>query len=52
MQEELGGDRSRTADPNWPKVYSVPYGVMLDKYYGVAGWGTAESHVCRYQVLS
>ena len=25
---ELGGDTARTADPNWPKEYSIPYDVM------------------------
>jgi len=26
---KLGGDTAGTADPNWPKVYSIPYDVML-----------------------
>ncbi|XP_050568107.1 thioredoxin domain-containing protein 12 isoform X1 [Cygnus atratus] len=30
MQQELGGDRPRTADPNWPKGYSIPSDVMLN----------------------
>ncbi|KAK4829031.1 hypothetical protein QYF61_001806 [Mycteria americana] len=29
MHKELGGGTARTADPNWPKGYSIPYGVML-----------------------
>lgn len=27
MCRKLGEDRSRTADPNWPKEYSILYGV-------------------------
>lgn len=34
MSKKLGGDRSRTADPNWPKGYSTPYGVMLNNTTG------------------
>ncbi|XP_066841412.1 uncharacterized protein [Anser cygnoides] len=30
VQQELGGDRPRTADPNWPKGYSIPSDVMLN----------------------
>lgn len=26
--KELGGNRTRTAALNWPKGYSVPYGIM------------------------
>ena len=29
VHKKLGGDTARTADPNWPKGYSMPYGVML-----------------------
>ena len=25
---ELGGDITRTADPKWPKRYSIPYYIM------------------------
>ncbi|KAK4817730.1 hypothetical protein QYF61_026530 [Mycteria americana] len=30
VHKKLGGDTARTADPNWPKGYSIPYGVMLN----------------------
>ena len=26
---ELGGDTARTADPSWPKVYSIPWDIIL-----------------------
>ena len=29
--KELGGDRTRTADLNWPKAYSVIYKIMWKK---------------------
>lgn len=29
------GDTARTAEPNWPKGHSIPYGVMLSK----KNWG-------------
>ncbi|KAK4806266.1 hypothetical protein QYF61_013410 [Mycteria americana] len=29
VPKKLGGGTARTADPNWPKGYSVPYDVML-----------------------
>jgi len=25
----LASDTARTADPNWPKGYSIPYDIML-----------------------
>ncbi|KAK4823531.1 hypothetical protein QYF61_003040 [Mycteria americana] len=28
VHKKLGGDTARTADPNWPKGYSIPYGIM------------------------
>jgi len=28
MHGKLGGDRAGTADPIWPKGYSMPYDVM------------------------
>ncbi|KAK4824807.1 hypothetical protein QYF61_019475 [Mycteria americana] len=28
VHKKLGGGTARTADPNWPKGYSIPYGVM------------------------
>ena len=27
--KKLGGDTARTADPNYPKGYSIAWGVML-----------------------
>ncbi|KAK4827635.1 hypothetical protein QYF61_019845 [Mycteria americana] len=41
VQEKLGGDTARTADPNWPKGYSIPYGVMLSIETGGVGQGAA-----------
>ncbi|KAK4818351.1 hypothetical protein QYF61_011448 [Mycteria americana] len=29
MHKKLGGGTAGTADPNWPKGYSIPYGVTL-----------------------
>ncbi|KAK4831831.1 hypothetical protein QYF61_019589, partial [Mycteria americana] len=29
VHKKLGGGTARTADPNWPKGYSIPYDVML-----------------------
>ncbi|KAK4806181.1 hypothetical protein QYF61_001104 [Mycteria americana] len=29
VHKKLGGGTAKTIDPNWPKVYSMPYGVML-----------------------
>ncbi|KAK4818603.1 hypothetical protein QYF61_015465, partial [Mycteria americana] len=29
VHKKPGGGPARTADPNWPKGYSIPYGVML-----------------------
>ncbi|KAK4828177.1 hypothetical protein QYF61_024426, partial [Mycteria americana] len=34
VHKKLGGDTARTADPNWPKGYSIPYDVMLNKKLG------------------
>ena len=35
MQQELGEDRPRAADPNWPKGYSIPSDGMLTN---ISGW--------------
>ncbi|KAK4814916.1 hypothetical protein QYF61_003240 [Mycteria americana] len=37
--KKLGGGTARTADPNWPKGYSIPYGVTLSIETGGAGRG-------------
>ena len=29
VHKKLGGDTAGTADPTWPKGYSIPYGIML-----------------------
>jgi len=29
LHGKLGGDTARTADPNWPKGYPMPYDTML-----------------------
>ncbi|KAK4817679.1 hypothetical protein QYF61_024908 [Mycteria americana] len=29
VHKKLGGGTARTADPNWPKGYSIPYGIIL-----------------------
>ncbi|KAK4832997.1 LOW QUALITY PROTEIN: hypothetical protein QYF61_027021 [Mycteria americana] len=29
VHKKLGGGTARTADPNWPKGYSIPYGITL-----------------------
>lgn len=39
VQQELGGGQTRTADPEWPKGCSIPYGTVLSDSYGGAGWG-------------
>ncbi|KAK4807227.1 hypothetical protein QYF61_024347, partial [Mycteria americana] len=36
VHKKLGGVTARTADPNWPKGYSIPYDVMLSIYT----WGS------------
>ncbi|KAK4806257.1 hypothetical protein QYF61_013401 [Mycteria americana] len=41
VPKKLGGDTARTADPNWPKGYSIPYGVMLSIETGGVGQGVA-----------
>jgi len=30
--KELGGDRIRTVDLNWPKGYSIPYDIMWKEF--------------------
>ncbi|KAK4815143.1 hypothetical protein QYF61_017584 [Mycteria americana] len=30
VHKKLGGGTAKTADPNWPKGYSIPYDVMLN----------------------
>lgn len=39
VHKELGGDRTRTADPDWTKGCPIPYGVMLNHKTGGAGRG-------------
>jgi len=34
MHKELGGDRTGTADPNWPKECSIPFHIMLHNKSG------------------
>lgn len=34
QNKELGGGTAGTADPNWPRGYSTPYGVMLNNKTG------------------
>jgi len=35
VHKDLGGDRTRTADPNWPKGHPISYGVTLNN----ESWG-------------
>lgn len=35
--KRLGGETHGTADPNWPKGYSVPYSIMLGNICGMLG---------------
>ena len=39
VHKKLGGDTAGTADPNWPKGYSIPYDVMLNIKLGGVGRG-------------
>ncbi|KAK4823482.1 hypothetical protein QYF61_002546 [Mycteria americana] len=39
--KKLGGGTARRVDPNWPKGYSIPYGVMLSIETGGVGRGAA-----------
>ena len=32
VHKKLGGGTAGTADPSWPKGYSIPYGIMLTAY--------------------
>ena len=47
VHKEMGGGRTRIADPNWPEGYLIPYGVMQNNKMGeLAGraavaWGLA-----------
>jgi len=34
VHKELGGDRTRRADPKRPKVHSISYGTMLNNKTG------------------
>jgi len=34
MCRKLGGDTARTADPNWPKGYSITHSIMLSNKTG------------------
>ena len=36
--KELGWDRSRTADLNWPKGYSIPYNILQKPWKMVGTW--------------
>ncbi|KAK4829016.1 hypothetical protein QYF61_001791, partial [Mycteria americana] len=42
VHKKLGGGTARTADPNWPKGYSIPYGVMLGIETGGSWPGTSD----------
>ena len=33
LSKELGGNRIRTADWNWPKGYSIPYDIMRKQFW-------------------
>jgi len=35
VHEKVGGDAAGTADPNWPKWYSMLYDIMLS----IESWG-------------
>lgn len=37
--KKLRGDRTRTAGPNWPKGYSIPYSIMVNNKIGGGGGG-------------
>lgn len=39
VHKELGRDRTWTADPDWPKGYSITYGVMLNNKTRGTGQG-------------
>jgi len=41
VRGKLGRDTARTAEPNWPEGYSVPYEVVLSMETGAAGRGAA-----------
>ncbi|KAK4828920.1 hypothetical protein QYF61_001541 [Mycteria americana] len=43
VHKKLGGDTARTADPKWPKGYSIPYDVMLNKKTG-GSWLGEQGH--------
>ncbi|KAK4826643.1 LOW QUALITY PROTEIN: hypothetical protein QYF61_010571 [Mycteria americana] len=40
--KKLGGGTARVVDPNWPKGYSIPYGVMLSIETGGVGQGGSD----------
>ena len=44
MYKKLGGDTARTADPNWPKGYSIPYDMTCSAYVTRGGVGWAGDH--------
>jgi len=49
MGKRLGGDRDRTADPNRPKGYPIPYDVTLSnksKEKGGGGTGHSKLNIC------
>lgn len=37
MYKKMGEDTARTADSNWPKGHSIPYGIMLNNKTGKVG---------------
>ncbi|KAK4816467.1 hypothetical protein QYF61_017195 [Mycteria americana] len=42
MQKKLEGGTARTADPNWPKGYSIPYGLMVSIETGGSWPGSSD----------
>lgn len=41
VNNRLGRDTAGTADPNWPKEYSILYGLLLNKKTGERQWPAA-----------
>lgn len=48
MSKKLREDTARRADPNWPKGYAVPYGVILNN----KSWGKEGVCVCMFKVTA
>lgn len=49
LRKEMGGDRTRKADSNWPKGYVIPYVIMLNCNSGVKmkeWWDAWSDGVC------